>query len=310
MQIWTVAIIMGLWIVLGCGGSNNPLDDFLKDPDGGPIRSAVRTAVPVAHVAAISMASVRGDAPPYATTTNTCSSYPCAALVVIDLDDPTLPFALGDAGSVMVAGLWASDRQAILTATFMDTLIGSASFQVNSISTFPVVEHHSGGLKVVYADIDIDIDTEPNDTIALTSQQIQAEYERLDTVVPVDPEVSLGMDVWVVEVDDGATPQDYTDDQYAISGAGQYIHAGGHGSSTQALQLAMANAIVTWNCPHNPTSGLAAMNEVGTGASLPVVASALITFEPQCDGNAKVTLATGNYIAANGSSIPVDLSSP
>lgn len=135
VKIWLIAMAIGVWVLSGCSGGDNPLDNYFRDPDSAPIRNAVRTAVPVAHVAAISMASVSGNAPANATVSHTCTSYPCTALVYINLDDPTLPFALGDAGDVMVAGLWTSDRQAILTATFVDTNIGTASYPVNSVST-------------------------------------------------------------------------------------------------------------------------------------------------------------------------------
>ncbi len=295
------AALLGFALLAGCG-----VDQFFRDPPAEPIRGALRTTAPLAYAASVAMASVNGSPPPNALSTS-CSSFPCAALVTIAVNDQVLPLAFESSGQgqILVAGLWTSPQTAILTTTFVDLAVGSASLRVRDVSAFPVVRTPTG-LVLVYAAIDVNVATGPVDPASLGPTEIDAAFLKLQIAPSSDPEVNLGMDAWVVQVDDGGTPSDVSDDQVVVSGGGQVVAAGS--GSGSILQLGMVGARMMPGCALNPVEGLAALQETGASARrLPVLATALISFEPGCTGTARVLLATGNWLLAIGKAIPLDL---
>ena len=312
-------LILGTLLPLGCGGSSDALDElssFFRDPNTEPVRATIKTAVPLAHIAAVSMAAVQDNPPPQVISYDTCSVYPCLALITMELDPANLPFAYPAGGTVLVAGLWASPNQAILTASFIDVQPGVPFFKVSKVSTFPVMATTTpvSGLKIVYADIDIDISSEPDDTIDLTNAEIQAEYDRLQASVSGDPEINISMDAWVIQMADDGTATDFTDDSYSISGGGQYIDINSTSSPDSAgiFQVGMVDVRVSPVCSRNPTDGLAFIQEAGSGGSgsFPVLASALMEFDSTCNGAVRVLVGLGNYINATGSWVTLDLDAP
>ena len=303
-----IAIIIGTLVLAACG--SDEVDDFFHPPSSEPIRSTVRTSIPLAYVASAAMAAVNGHTPPDTTASNTCSDYPCTAFVTVEQIENALPFTLSDnSASALVVGLWSSANEAVLTASFVEAPVGTETYQVTKISTFPVIESILGDYEIIYADIDINIAADSSDSIDLTDEQIQAEYDRLEIAVSDDPEINLSMDAWIIEVHDNGTPDVLNDDVYIINGGGQYAHT--TQSSAEVVQLGMAGTRVAWDCSTNPTQGLAVMNEVGASSGddtpPPLIANALIGFEPECDATAEVVLATGNWLFASGDSIPLDL---
>jgi len=309
--IW-FCLISAVVFLSGCG--SDPLDDlknFFRDPNIEPVRATIKTAVPLAHIAAVSMAAVQGESLSQITAlSNTCSSYPCVALITMELNPTDIPFDFAG-GTVSVIGLWSSANQAILTALFLDEQPGVPFFKVSQVATFPVIATQLPvpGYKIVYADIDIDIDSDPRD---LAPAEIQAEYDRLQQSVSGDPEINISMDAWVIQLADAGTSDVFTDDSYSISGGGQYIDINSTSSSNSAgiFQLGLVGASVSHACSHNPTSGLAFIQEVGTGSAIPLVASALLEFNAPCNSAVKVLAGFGNYISATGSLVPLDLDAP
>jgi len=312
------AVVFSCLLMISCGGEDprDIIDDFLQTPDTETIRATIRTAVPLAHIAAVAMEAVNGNPSGEVTSYTTCASYPCLSLVSMELDQNNLPFTFDTSGSVGVTGLWTSEDSAILTVFFYDVYAGIPAFRVSEISTFPVerVIDPEGGYRyiLVFSEIDINIDTdsEPDE---LSEEERQAEYDRLDIEPSDDAEVNIALDAWMVEVLDADTPGDYTDDSYTISGGGEYIGvvSGATSSSASVMQLGLALVQISHDCSSNPTEGFAFINEVSVSAndpgSLPVVASALMAFDSTCDGTVQVMVATGNYVGSIGSSIPMDL---
>lgn len=306
-------------LMTSCGGDDprDIIDDFIQTPDTEPIRATIKTAVPLAHIAAVAMEAANGNPSSEVFASTTCSSYPCVSLVSMELDQNSLPFTCEGGGNVAVVGLWTSRDSAILTVSFYDDYAGVSTFPVSRISTFPVAKSSDsqGGYLIVYSDIDVNIDTD-SEPEGLSEDEIQDEYDRLDVETSTDAEVNVSLDAWVVEVFGADTPNDYTDDSYSISGGGEYIGvaANSTSSSTNIMQLGLANVLASDDCSSNPTEGIAVINEVavstGDQESIPVVASVLMEFDPSCDGEVQVIVATGNYMASNGDSIPIDLNEP
>ena len=237
-----ITVIVGTLALAACG--SDEIDDFFHPPTSEPIRNTVRTSVPLAYVASAVMAAVNGHSPPDTTVSNTCSAYPCSALVTVEHIEAALPFSLSDnTATADVVGLWSSADEAVLTTLFREAPVGTETYQVTKISTIPVIESILGGYKIIYADIDINIAGESSDSIDLTDSQIQAEYDRLQIAVSDDPEVNLSMDAWVIEVHDNGTPEVLNDDVYIINGGGQYVNT--TQASADAVQLGMAGTRVS-----------------------------------------------------------------
>lgn len=307
-----VAVLASAYVVIACG-SEDEADEFFRPPNSEPIRMTVRTSIPVAYVANAAMAAVNGHPLPDTTVTNTCSSFPCTALVTLDNLESALPFVLTDhAVSAVVVGLWSSSGAAILTVSFLESHVGTETYQVTKISTFPVVESIWSGYKVVYADIDVNITEEPGDSIDLTDAQVRAEFDRAQVVVSDDPEINLSMDAWVIEVHNNDSPENPNDDLFIINGGGQYLYT--TQASADVVQLGMAGTSISWDCATNPTQGLTVMSELeissGDSEPPPVIANAVIGFGDSCDGRADVIAATGNWLLATGDSIPLNLNAP
>jgi len=278
---------------------------FFHDPSGEPIKAMMTTAVPLAYAASVALASVNGSPPSNVLSTNRCASYPCVALVAI-LADGQAPPLLSEtygSGQIVVSGLWNSPQAAILTVAFVDLLVGDSLVQVRSVSTFPMVVTPTG-LRIVYASIDVNVASGPRAPTDLSPDQIDALFMRFAITPSSDPMANVGLNAWVVDVDDGGTPLDFTDDTYTVNGGGEYIEASDE--SGDILQMGVVGAAMEPNCALNPEAGLAAFNETGASTSdLPVLATALIGFESGCSGRAKVLVATGNYLLSIGKTIPL-----
>lgn len=308
-----ICILLSLICFLGCGVDKG--DDFFQPPNVEPIRATIKTAVPLAHVAAVSMAAIQGRALNNVLSADGCSRFPCAALIYIELFPNDLPFAFDAGGTAVVAGLWTSPNQAVLTVSFSEVEPGVPGYRVSMVSTFPVITTQTpeSGFKLVFADMDINIAGDPDDSIDLTDPQIQAEYNRLENDVSDDPEINLSMDAWVVELADAGTPDVFIDDRYTISGGGQFLDVtADHGATSDVdiHQLGMVRARISHACSHNPTDGMAFIQDVSTSSSLPILATALLEFRNTCNASVYVELATGNYIIYTGSSVGLDLNDP
>jgi hypothetical protein len=301
------SIVFGLIAaVVSCssGGGSNDTHYSFKDPSGEPIKAVVRSTVPLAYAASVAMFSVNGSKPSNAVVSiNTCTAIPadCFAAITITDDDSSVPLQLST-GTITVLGYWSSPDQAILTVAFSGDA-GSVLFPVHNISLFPVFRSGSS-LKIVYAKIDINAIVK--DPATLTAGEKDAVFLKLNKTASNDASANVNMDAWIVDRNDRGTP-DISDDTYSISGGGQYIEA--VPGSASVLQLGMAD-VVMGSCLLNPNSGFAVLNELESSTSSVVLATALLSFHSSCDGKAKVTGATGNYLLANGKSIPLNLNNP
>jgi hypothetical protein len=292
--------VLGLFLA-GCLGEGS----FFRDPSGEPIEAVLRTAIPLAYAASAAMAAVNGAPPPNALATNTCSTFPCTSLVTVHVDARTAPPALAPFGTgrILVAGLWSSPESAILTVAFVDLLVGTSLLRVRDVSAFPAVVTPTG-LEIVYASVDVNVAGGPVEPGDLTPAQIDLLFMRVGVVPSPDPAANVGLDAWVVEVDGAGTPQDLSDDRYSVTGGGEYVDA--TSGSGRILQLVMVGAVLAPGCTLNPVEGLAVLNEAGASASsLPVLGTALISFEPACTGRARVLVGTGSYLLCTGKTIPL-----
>ena len=131
--------------------------------------------------------------------------------------------------------------------------------------------------------------------------------------IRANAEINVDIDSWVVRVFDSGTPLSFYDDEYNISGGGQYIDVNidDGETATGIYQLGLAGIHVSPDCSSNPLAGFAVVQEIGVGGeSMPLAAQAVFAFENQCDAGIQVVAATGNFVASNFSELDFDLNLP
>jgi hypothetical protein len=225
-------------------------------------------------------------------------------LVTIYIESGDLPLEFESYGLINVFGLWSSASQAILTTVFLDMNVGSDAFSVSSIALTPVLASQSD-LKIIFANININIDTTPDQ---ITDTELNSIYQQLDTEPSNDVEVNVDMDAWIIEVDKANTPSDFSDDTYSMSGGSQGIHVSDNNAET--TQLGMLRIKMAPQCNLNPIGGELLLNQVSVSETNPIVGQAFFYFDDTCTGQANVFVGLGNYIGATGKSYPLHLNSP
>ena len=291
-------------MLLGCSAKEQ-LDEYSQDPDTAPIKSIIKTSVPLAYASSVAMRAVSGDSLPNVEAIGgTCDSYPCYRLVTIYLGEGDLPFDYAQYGSINVFGLWSSASQAILTTVFLDMDVGSDAFKVSSIALTPVLAAESG-LKIVFANVNINIDTTPNQ---ISSTELDSVYQQLNAEPPDDVKVSVGMDAWIIEVDTANTVNDFSDDTYKVTGGSQGINISGN--DAEITQLGLLRMTMAPKCNLNPVGGELLLNQVEVSDTNNVIGQAFLNFDDACNGEVKVFLGLGTYFGATGKSYPLYLNSP
>ncbi len=289
-----------------CGDSdNNRVDDFFLDPSTGPIKTIIRTALPLGYAASVAMQAVQGNVPANTTVIGgSCNDYPCLRIVTINISQGDLPLDFSSYGTISVAGLWSSASLAILTTTFAGMSIGSNTVSISSVALTPVLVS-STGLRVVYNNFQLNKGISPG---TLSDEQTQGIYLTLGTSIPAELKLSVKMDAWIIEIDNATTPTNFTDDSYRITGGSQHIDLSGFGQ--EILQLGIINMEMASACNRNPVSGNFLMNQISLSDSSTIIGQAYFRFGSLCDGNASVSLGLGNYLAATGKSYALNLDMP
>lgn len=294
----------------GNGGSGNSarLDDIEEQldqtPTIEPIESAFKTMVPLGYIASVVMALAEGYEIENAAITNSCNSFPCAALATVELNSTVMPIALDGYGDVTVAGLWTNAESAVLSMSFTDMEIGTGIFPVPGITTIPV-RRYNGMVTFVYGASDIDINTQPAAVHNLGETEIQQELARLDQEFPQDPELALFMEAWSVQVDDEGTPSVFLDDTFTLNGGGQGVETSI--GQVSVLQLAMVDSQFSFDCSLNPVTGMAVLQEIevssGPRSTWPKLGQALIQFDSICGGEANILIGSGSFLLQSGNSV-------
>ena len=274
------------------------VERFNVPPDTEPLVAAVKSAASLAYVVTAATAVMFGEDIEFAEASIICTAFPCAASAEVILTDDSAVRSYTSANSAHLAALWQSQTQGVMVVLLYGGTFGSPHYQVQSIHTFPVSREGSN-LRMVFADIDIDVSGEADDPAALAANEIAQELERLGTPKPTAYEVALGMDAWVVDVDTRGSRNDLNDDRILISGGGQYVSV--DGTAVDIYQLGLVDVEMDATCTQNPLDGLAVIQAVDTREY--VFGQAVLRFDRVCDGRAKVVIANGNYIGTIGDNI-------
>jgi hypothetical protein len=160
-------------------------------------------------------------------------------------------------------------------------------------------------LNVVYSEQDINAGSDTLLSLGITQGQIDAELVKYQTMRSFDSGVTLAQNGWLIRVDNSGTLADPSDDRYTVFGGGQYVEVSE--GTTEIVQLTMINAAMSPSCTWNPTAGWALWQNLGVDSAGPDIGHVLLMFHAACDGNARVTVATGVYLLANGRDVALEL---
>lgn len=294
--------------LLSCGRAA----DILREPDVTPVRNALKAAMPVGYAANLTMAAMQGAVIPNVTVLrNGGDTSTGCFLVNITVDSAyPLPGNTRATGYITTAGIIVDNSTAIMAAVFSQINVTAGSFVLSDVSTFPAVydtDRVSGKrlLNVAFSEQDINAGSDTLLALGITQGQIDAELVKYQTMRSFDSGITLAQNGWLIRVDDGGTLADPRDDRYTAFGGGQYVEVSE--GTTEIVQLTMINAAMSPSCRWNPTEGWALWQNMGVDSAGPDIGHVLLTFQASCDGNARVTLATGVYLLANGKDIPLEL---
>jgi len=286
--------------------SCNKDDPYFKDPETEPIIHTIKASSAIGYCASLAMSIMAGEQFPGVYATKSCSDYPCASLIFADLNnDIILPMTEDQSGQIVIAGLWTAVNEGILTLFFYNIDIGTSTFTLKNVHTFPVTER-DGKLLAVFAGMDINLGSNPILPVDLDLSQgeIDFELERLDLDSPDNIHVAVDQHAYLIEIDQQGTAANLNDDSFTITGGGQLIEVTDNKGGI--IQQAMLDVLIEADCQANPTNGYALIKNTSAGGNtLPELGTAIFNFHPQCDGMADISLATGVYIRSNGKSIPL-----
>ena len=105
---------------------------YFKDPETEPVIHTVKAASAIGYCTSLAMTVMSGETLPGVVATKTCSDFPCASLIFVNLNnDIRIPFTADENGQIVIAGLWTDVNQAILTIFFYDiNIIFRQNFQL------------------------------------------------------------------------------------------------------------------------------------------------------------------------------------
>jgi hypothetical protein len=284
-------------------------EEYFHVPETESITDALKTSAIIGYSVSTAMSVMEGHHLSNVRIKTVCSGYPCVSVMLIRIDD-TYPFSFapGEAGEVIVAGLWADEGTAILTLLLTDFNIHTSTFRLKNIHTIPVIRTFDGKITVAFAGMDINLNQQSDDLLEfnLLTQEIESEFARLDNPLPADEYIAVKQNAWVIEIDQKNTPDDLWDDSFTITGGGQLAEVAGN--TAEVIQQGMVDVILDQICPLNPVYGHALIRKINTEDSrFPELGTAILEFHDNCDGKAEVLLATGAYIGSNGKSIRLDM---
>jgi hypothetical protein len=117
-------------------------------------------------------------------------------------------------------------------------------------------------------------------------------------------QAALTQAAWVVDVDTRGTLADLSDDVITISGGNQDLFgSSAPAPAAGATQVAIANVVFPSDCHRNPNTGIAVVQQIGTGGG----GLLFLDFHSRCDGRADVTGATTASLLLLGDSVPLTL---
>ena len=300
MKTRIFVIILTLFTVSSC----NKVKNYFRDPDTRVLTETLLSTKLTGYVCNTAVSVMNGQTFPHVSfVSRSNQGFPCTTLMVIDLNEA----GSEKAGSVSVAGLWTETGTAILSLLYTDYHAGSNTLDLVGIETIPVIRD-GDNLHIALAsqEISLNPDQESFLSINLSTLEIESELLRLDMPRPTDLYVAVVQKAYFIDINTHGTPEDLDDDDYTVTGGGQLVEVAGN--SAEIIQQAMVEVNLSSECLLNPLHGMALIKVTGLeDEGFPELGTALIEFNDECNGSARVFVATGMYVGSNGRKIDFNL---
>lgn len=283
------------------------IEELKKDPEMVPLQQGFKVSAAIGYCASLAAMAFNDQPLPDNVIFDKGgnSQYSSSGLILVNVDkNNPLPFN-DHVGQIIIGGLWDNtDGGGVISIIFSDLDILSAEFKFYGIHTVPVMKkQNSEDLLTVFAEQDIVIG-EGSDTIinlGLSRIAFDTELDRLDSQQPNDAFAAIKQNVWFVNIDQQSTFPDIYDDYYLINGGGQILETSG--TSGGIVYHALIETGYSYSsCNINPLNGVGFIQNIkaGTGVDL---GNIILDFHSECDGQAKVRFASGEYLTSNGKDV-------
>jgi hypothetical protein len=285
------------------------IEEFNQGPEIQPLRQGFQASAAIGYCASLASAAFHGETlPPNVSfeTKTPSEGYTGAGIIHVQIsNDYPLPFNTG-IGDIYIAGLWNNDS-GVISIILADVNLIDAEAKFYGLYTVPVMKKLTGEITAVFAEQDIIIG-EGSDTLmnlSLSQPKFTTELDRLNAPQPTETFVAIKQNVWFINIDQSGTPSDVYDDAFEINGGGQIAQASSN--SGGLLYHAMIETQFTYaDCSINPTHGTAFIQNLKASGSSIDLGNLTLDFHSDCDGRAKVVVATGKYVTSNGKNISLD----
>jgi hypothetical protein len=301
----SILIIFYLLIFVSC----KKLDEYNQEPDVETLRDGIMASVAVGYCASIAMSAFQGKTlpPNVLFSKGNCDEFHCSGLIYVNVSKQyPLPFN-GNVGQIIIGGLWDRDNEGIISIMLANVNLLKGNIALYGIYTVPVMLQDDGSILTLFARQDI-IVGEGSDTIlalSFTKPQFDLEMDRLDSEKPGDLYAAVKQNVWFVTMDQNSTPSEFIDDRFTINGGGQIAEVSDN-SAGVVYHAVIQTSLNYVECDRNPVYGQALIQYFKVGDNLDFK-TLLMKFEEECDGKARVVVATGKYIKWNNNKIPLYL---
>ena len=282
---------------------------FDQKPEIEPLRHGINISAAVGYCASIASSAFKGEPLPGNVIFQHINhnEYSSAGLLFVKIDEQfPLPFN-NQIGEITIAGIWDENNRGVITVIFTNFNVLSSNFEFYGLYTVPVMKQEDGTILTLFAEQDIIIG-EGSDTLLnlnLSNPQFNMELERLNSERPKDVFAAIKQNVWFVTIDPKNTFSDVYDDVYTINGGGQIVKVNGITGGVLYHAL-IQTEFDYYTCQKNPVRGKALIQNIEVGSIIDL-GTLLLDFHETCDGNARVTLASGKYLNAYGDNIDLEL---
>lgn len=285
------------------------LFDLDKNPDISPLRQGFKTSAAIGYCTSLAVMAFEGEDLPSNVRYEKGSStaYSQAGILYVNFDaNNRLPFN-NHIGQVIVSGVWDNSTESgVVNIIFGDLNIFDGKYKFYGIHTVPVRrETGSEQFITVFAQQDVVIG-EGSDTllqVGLSTIQFNTEIERLDKKPPTDVFVAAQQNVWFLKFYQNNAADVY-DDDIEINGGGQIASASNTGGGVKYHALIETKYNYS-NCNRNPSKGSGFIQDIGADKGIDL-GTISMDFRAECEGKAKVTFASGDYVRANGKNMDLN----
>jgi hypothetical protein len=236
-----------------------------------------------------------------------------ATLLYVDTSvDYPYKFKDDNYGQMIIAYVQTDENAALVSVFFTDMDILTGSFKLQNVIAFPVIFTEEK-ITAVYASIDVNLGSNSDIGLDLTSAEIEENLLKLENERTEINEVAIAQNAWIIDIYHQGTYDDLYDDKFKIYGGQQAVAVENYETESSAgvLQMAMINTDFSSECIRNPTSGYVFMQDIEVSTSTNdndiVFGHVFYEFHPSCDGEVLVNIATGNFIFAIGKELDLGL---